>query len=114
MLTIVYRSTLPFTCRHCTGDNALRCCNYLFRMKSTEAATSTCSVKWIHGNTASAEVFVLPKLPQSPEFYAMTFEPYNGDFTSGSKSLWRDYLIPPVMVIHLSFIVFNVIALYFN
>lgn len=36
----------------------------------------------------------------------MTFEAYNDDFIYGSDSLWRDYLIPPVMVSHLFISVF--------
>lgn len=71
-------------------------------MKATEVSQwSDCSVKWSSGYTAIAPVYILPSQTQTPLSYGMTFEPYTGDFIYGKLSLWRDYIVPPVMVSHL-------------
>lgn len=61
---------------------------------------------WTSGYTAIAPVYILPGQQSGPVSYGMTFEAYNDDFIYGSDSLWRDYLIPPVMVSHLFISVF--------
>lgn len=68
-------------------------------MGNHSAASPHCGLHWTGGDTAAVTVYFVPGATQEKDSFALVFEPFIDDQSSANgRSLWRDYMIPPVTV----------------
>lgn len=65
----------------------------------TSVSSPQCTLLWKGNDTVVLTVYFVPEATQIENSFVLGYQPYNSDQQSANgRSLWRDYVIPPVTV----------------